>query len=111
MPITEGLQELGEWSLSLRPETPARVREAVWHAQSTIVVTSGPANPDVVGDDGVLALARYTGVLLNRTDLEIGGAGMAWWLGDRDDQGTIYNGQFVADTYSSAYTELVTTFG
>lgn len=111
MPITEGLQELGEWSLSLRPETPARVREAVWHAQSTIVVTSGPANPDVVGDDGVLALARYTGVLLNRTDLEIGGAGMAWWLGDRDDQGTIYNGQFVADTYASAYTELVTTFG
>lgn len=90
MPVTEGLMELGEWSLTLSPQTPKSVRDAISTPFAHLVVTPARLNPALVGDAAMLAAARYVGVALRPgPQYELGGAGLAWWMGDADRNGPI----------------------
>lgn len=83
MPVTERLQALGQWSLTLKPDTPKFVRDAISTPFQHVVIT--PSWVDVAGmdDADILDIAMYNGVVLRPgPQYEIGGVGLAWWLGD-----------------------------
>ena len=83
MPVTERLQAMGQWSLTLRPDTPKTVRDALAAPYQSIVIT--PSWVDVAGmtDAAVLDAAIYNGVILRPgPQYELGGVGLVWWLGD-----------------------------
>lgn len=93
MTVTERHQGLGAWSLRLREDTPQTVLRDLDPATVSfghVVITSthlrlGPLGGD---PDTLLAKARYTGVIRSRPSLhELGGAGLAFWLGDEDGKG------------------------
>lgn len=83
MPVVEGLQQMGRWSLTLRPDTPKTIRDAISTPFQSIVIL--PSQVDVAGmdDASILDLAIYNGVVLKPgPQYELGGVGLAWWLGD-----------------------------
>jgi hypothetical protein len=83
MPVTEGLQQLGRWSLTLKSDCPKFIRDAISTPWQHIIIT--PSWVDVAGmsDDDILDLAIYNGVVLQPgPQYEIGGVGNLWWLGD-----------------------------
>jgi hypothetical protein len=83
MPVTEALQTMGRWSLTLKEGTPKFIRDAVSTPWQHIVIT--PSWVDIAGmsDDDIVANALYTGVVLQPgPQYEIGGVGNLWWLGD-----------------------------
>lgn len=90
MAVTEVLQGLGSWSLTLKPDTPLRIRNILRYL-GHVVVHTGPINP-AVDRDALLKSSRYTGVLREKSDgdqIVIGGSGMAYWLGDEDNKGWV----------------------
>lgn len=90
MTINEAVQALGSWSLKLKDDTPADVLDVLDYF-GHIAVVPGDYSPEQYGDY-LLSTARYVGVLRGRTfgnDIEISGAGMAYWLGDEDDKGAV----------------------
>lgn len=97
MPISEELTDIGEWSVSLKPDTPKQVLDAIdvrTYAFASIVITPQWFPSGTLSDANLLSKARYTGVYLAQTDgrLNLEGAGLAWWLGDEDDGGDLYTG-------------------
>lgn len=91
MAVTEVLQGLGSWSLSLKADTPLKIRNILKYL-GHIVVHTGPINP-AVDRDSLLKSSRYTGVLREKSDgdqIVIGGSGMAYWLGDEDNKGEVF---------------------
>lgn len=91
MAVTEVLQGLGSWSLTLKPNTPLKIRNILKYL-GHIVILTGPINP-AVDRDSLLKASRYTGVLREKTDgdqVTIGGSGMAYWLGDEDNKGEVF---------------------
>jgi hypothetical protein len=83
MPVTEGLQQLGRWSLTLKSDTPKFIRDAISTPWQHIIIT--PSWVDVAGmsDDDILDNAMYCGVVLRPgPQYELGGVGNLWWLGD-----------------------------
>lgn len=94
MSVSEVSMQLGNWSLQLAPETPRQIRDALDYF-GHIAITTGRVNPAVQGD-GLLNSARYVGVVTGRTLAAPGapgylsGAGMAFWLGDQDDKGAVF---------------------
>jgi hypothetical protein len=89
MPINEQLMALGDWSVTLRPDTPLSVRDRISVPFSHIVITNSWVDVSNAGldDDAVLSAARYTGVALRPgPQLTLGGQGLLWWLGDADNQ-------------------------
>ena len=91
MTVNEAVQALGSWSLKLRDETPADILDALDYFGHVAIV---PGEVDYSQRaDYLLTVARYVGVLRGRTfgsTVEISGAGMAYWLGDEDDKGDVY---------------------
>lgn len=92
MAITDALRALGAWSIQLNANTPRELLSALKYL-GHIVVLPGRVQPELVGD-GLLTSATYTGVLrgiaLGDTDHDLSGCGMAFWLGDEDGKGSVY---------------------
>ena len=100
MSVTEIKQAIGEWSLRLREDTPQQVRDALTF-YGHIAILPGEV-PVVQYGDALLASARYVGVLRGYDAADgrtLKGSGMAFWLGDEDDKGDVFE---TAVTLSSA---------
>lgn len=91
MSVTEVLDGLGSWSLTLRPDTPGHVYDRLAHFGHVAILTGQP-NVELTGD-GLLGAARYVGVMRKRSRDDrrvIEGSGMALWLGDEDGKGAVF---------------------
>lgn len=91
MTVNQVTQGLGSWSLRLREDTPREVLDALEYF-GHIAVMPGRVKPYEYGDN-LLSAARYVGVFLGRSannQFELSGQGMAWWLGDGDDKGYVF---------------------
>jgi hypothetical protein len=92
VPVTDSLRALGQWSLSLSTNTPREILTALKYL-GHIAILPGRVQPELVGD-GLLTSSAYTGVLrgigLGDTDHDLSGCGMAFWLGDEDGKGSVY---------------------
>lgn len=108
MTVKEVKQALGSWELYLRPYTPREIVDAIQaNPFGHIAIVPGRINPKEYGD-GLLALARYVGVFrsfFNQPDdhYEIKGAGMAFWLGDEDEKGDVFETpvSFIDETFAN----------
>jgi hypothetical protein len=111
VPITESLGALGNWTLTLREDTPRELRDRVKYL-GHITVHTGRVEPALVGD-GLLGSSRYTGVLRGKSEQDEGftltGCGMEFWLGDEDDKGTVIEDpvSFSGVTYTAAIQDLL----
>jgi hypothetical protein len=100
MAVTEVLEALGSFEISINPEVPREVLDAVQYF-GHIAIVPGRVNPAATGD-GLLDAARYVGVVRGRAvdddrrtkrvedATRISGVGMAFWLGDEDEKGAVY---------------------
>ncbi len=100
MAVQEVLKALGSWEVKLLPGTPRDVLDALDYF-GHVAIVPGRLDPAQYGDN-LLTTARYVGVLRTRTigddgrtnapqdDLSVGGVGMAFWLGDEDGKGDVY---------------------
>lgn len=100
MAVTEVLKALGSWEIKLLPGTPRNVLDALDYF-GHVAIIPGRLDPLQYGDN-LLTSARYVGVLRTKTigddgrtnapqdDLSVGGVGMAFWLGDEDGKGAVY---------------------
>lgn len=93
MTVTERLMGIGEWSLSLRDDTPRAVMDRLdvrTAGFSQIVITPTPVDIQSLGD-GALPLARYVGVYRKQpSDYGMAGAGLAMYVADEDGKGPVY---------------------
>jgi hypothetical protein len=100
MAVTEVLEALGSFEININPDVPRETLDAISYF-GHIAIIPGRVNPAAVGD-GLLAAARYVGVVRGRAvdddrrtksvedATRITGVGMAFWLGDEDDKGSVY---------------------
>ncbi|MFI1166571.1 hypothetical protein ACH4UM_23945 [Streptomyces sp. NPDC020801] len=100
MAVQEVLKALGSWQVKLKPGTPRDVLDSLDYF-GHVAIVPGRLDPLQYGDN-LLTTARYVGVLRTRTigddgrtsapqdDLSVGGVGMAFWLGDEDGKGDVY---------------------
>jgi hypothetical protein len=98
--VTEVLKALGSWEISLLPSVPRDVLDAVQYF-GHVAIIPGRLDPAQYGDN-LLDVARYVGVVRTRTtgddgrtnapgdNLSVGGVGMAFWLGDEDGKGDVF---------------------
>lgn len=91
MAVTEVQRALGSWDVTLKPNTPRNVLDSLGYF-GHVALTAGRDNPKVAGDS-LLTSARYVGVLRGITSADdsyvLSGAGMAFWLGDEDQKGSV----------------------
>lgn len=110
MAVTENLMAAGTWSVRLK-DVPQHILDRIGFFNH-IAVTESPEDIRLSGD-GVLASARYVGVLRGREDsgegLTLSGAGMAVWLGDEEGKGAVIETlrTYNAQTLSSVITDLL----
>lgn len=105
MTVTEVQQSLGSWEIRLKEETPKYIRDALTYF-GHIAVMPGEFDPVQYGDN-MLSQARYVGVYRRnglRDDLIMGGSGLAFWLGDEDDKGDIFEAPVVFSNQTFANT-------
>lgn len=94
MSVAEVTQALGSWSLTLKPETPRSVLDALDYFGHVAITTR--RSEAAAQLDSLLTSARYVGVVRNiaRDDatqpVTVGGSGMGFWLGDENDVGAVY---------------------
>ncbi len=100
MAVQEVLKALGSWEISLLPSIPRDVLDGLDYF-GHVAIIPGRLDPAQYGDN-LLAEARYVGVVRTRTtgddgrtnapgdNLSVGGVGMAFWLGDEDGKGDIF---------------------
>ncbi|MER5750614.1 fibronectin type III domain-containing protein [Streptomyces sp. NPDC002088] len=100
MSVQEVLKALGSWEIKLLPGTPRDVLDALDYF-GHVAIVPGRLDPLQYGDN-LLTTARYVGVVRTKTigddgrtnapqdDLSVGGVGMAFWLGDEDGKGDVY---------------------
>lgn len=118
MTVKEVRQSYGSWSLYLRPYTPREIIDKIQaNPFGHIAVVPGRVNPAEYGD-GLLSLARYAGVFrsfFNQSDdhYEIKGTGMAFWLGDEDGKGDVYESPvtFASQTFPNTIRGLLPAGG
>jgi hypothetical protein len=92
MAVNEVLRALGGWGAQFSPDIPKDVWESLSY-YGHIAIHPGPVDHRVAGDS-LLQSARYVGVLRKKSDrnaemLELGGPGMAMWLGDEEGKGSV----------------------
>lgn len=95
MPVTESLMAVGQWSLTLSPDTPRSIIDALQYYQH-IAISTGRPDPRVAGNS-LFTSARYAGVVtsLDFQSLKqgrgpvISGDGMATWLGTPQGVGPV----------------------
>jgi hypothetical protein len=116
MTITEATRAPGQWSLTLDPDTPRAVRDALQYF-GHIVVSVGRPDPRVAGDS-LLTSGRYTGVVTGIVEnddatVDLSGQGMAFWLGDADKKGAVLESlvTFTASTFTNAVRTLLPSSG
>ncbi|ARX81517.1 hypothetical protein SMD44_00915 [Streptomyces alboflavus] len=114
MPVTEVLEALGSFEISLTPDIPREVLDTITYF-GHVAIIPGRVNPAAAGD-GLLGAARYVGVVrgrrvdddrrTKRTEdaTRITGVGMAFWLGDEDNKGDIYENAIMPASASFAST-------
>ncbi len=91
--ITERYRGHGRFDLRLSDDTPSDVVTQLVEF-GHVVITDSPVDPAALGDSGMLAAARYTGVVYRparRLDLSVrlAGYGPLIHLGDQDGKGDI----------------------
>ncbi len=116
MTITEATRAPGQWSLTLDPDTPRSVRDALGYF-GHIVVSTGRPDPRVAGDT-LLTSGRYTGVVTGIAEnddgtVDMSGQGLAYWLGDADKKGAVIENlvAFTASTFTNAVRTLLPSSG
>lgn len=91
MTVTEITRAVGSWSLRLADHTPRSVLRSLEYLGHLVVV---PGRVDVAQyGDNLLTAARYVGVYRGqdrRDEYTLKGAGMAFWLGDEDGKGDVF---------------------
>lgn len=110
MSVTEISRALGSWSLRLRSDTPRSVLNSLEYL-GHIAVIPGRVNPAEYGDN-LLSAARYVGVYRGkdaRDEFTLKGAGLAFWLGDEDGKGDVFETavELTAATFSTAINALL----
>lgn len=99
---------MGSWSLTLRPDTPKTIREAVSTPFQSIIITPTWVDPTGMTDAAMLDLAIYNGVVLRPgPQYELGGVGLAWWLGD--ERGVPYIASPVSSTSGASLASWVSS--
>lgn len=89
--ISEVLQGLGGWSVTLREDTPRYIVNQLGYF-GHIVLVQGVLDPAAYGDNLLATEARYVGILREKTiadQITLSGCGMEGWLADEDDKGDI----------------------
>lgn len=87
MSVTEHLMRLGQWDLTLIPETPKSIRLAV-DLFDHVVITAAPIVPlSGVSDANILSAAIYTGVIVEKDEYTLSGFSPLWWLGTDEGVG------------------------
>jgi hypothetical protein len=114
--VTEVKQALGAWSVRLGPDTPRTVLDLLGPF-GHIVVMPGRVDVEQMGQ-GLLTASRYVGVLRSRRSSEDGvtelaGAGLAFWLGDEDGKGPVWETAktFSASTFANTIRALLPNSG
>ncbi|MFJ4626169.1 hypothetical protein [Streptomyces sp. NPDC088847] len=119
MSVTEVLNNLGEFEFELGTTVPRDVLDSIQYF-GHIALIPGRVDPKQYGDS-LLSAARYVGVVRRKTlgddgrtnavqdNIRIGGVGMAFWLGDEDGKGDVYETAqtFTAQGFSSVLTALL----
>lgn len=91
MTVTEVRQALGSWEIRLREDTPRSILDQLEYF-GHIAVIPNRVNPLEYGD-ALLSAARYVGVFRSRSSSDqflLRGSGMAFWLGDEDGKGDVF---------------------
>ncbi len=94
MGVSEISMAQGSWSLRLRQDAPRAITDQIGYF-GHVAITTGRVQPALVGD-GLLKSARYVGPVtgVTRSDpsqpLVVSGPGMAFWLGDPNDKGSVF---------------------
>lgn len=114
MPVNDILNALGSWDLTLKSTTPPDLWDRLDYF-GHIALIPGRLDPAQYGDN-LLTAARYVGVVRKRDNsgddrrtkvieqgYELGGVGMAFWLGDDDGDGK-------GDVYENAISPASATF-
>jgi hypothetical protein len=112
--VTEVLKALGSWDLKLLPGVPRDTLDAIDYF-GHVAIVPGRLDPAQYGDN-LLTAARYVGVVRTKTigddgrttesgdDISVGGVGMAFWLGDEDNKGDIFENAVTPASASFAAT-------
>lgn len=99
MPVTETLQGLGEWSITLSRDTPQDVLDRLTYFGHLAVHAS--TDDPRRSQDEALRSARYVGVFRGKEQRgeahALRGVGMALWLGDEDAKGHVFEDPLVVD--------------
>ncbi|MEU7240331.1 hypothetical protein [Streptomyces sparsogenes] len=123
MAVTEIVEALGSFEIELKSSTPRETLDAIQYF-GHIAIVPGRIDPAGYGD-GLLTAARYVGVVRSRRvdddrrtkrvedATKIGGVGMAFWLGDEDDKGSVYETAVepASATFATAVTMLLPASG
>jgi hypothetical protein len=113
MAVSEVAGALGDWGVSLKPDTPQDILDRLGY-YGHVAITAAPVDPELYGD-ALLKSARYVGVNLQRSfgddNKKIGGQGMVYWLGDGEDKGQVIEDplNFTSATFSAAFDDLLPT--
>jgi hypothetical protein len=115
MAVNEVLGALGSWELTLASTTPPDLWDAI-DFFGHVAFIPGRLDPAQYGDN-LLTAARYVGVVRKRDNsgddrrtkqieqgYELGGVGMAFWLGDDEDKGDVYENAVVPASTTFAAT-------
>ncbi|MDH6448171.1 hypothetical protein M2155_000579 [Streptomyces sp. SAI-119] len=114
MTVQESLNALGKWEVDLKPTIPRETLDALDYF-GHVAIIRGRVDPALYGDN-LLRAARYVGVLTGNSladdartkipndNVKISGAGMAFWLGDQDNKGSVYENAVTASSASFADT-------
>lgn len=83
MPVIERVHGLGDWSIGLKESTPPAIRQRLAVPFAQLVITRARIAAPLLSDTIVYPQAIYSGIVLRPgPQLELGGAGLAWYLGD-----------------------------
>lgn len=87
--INDVLRKIGSWSVKLDDTTPFSLLESM-ELFGHVAFIPGQLAVKEYTDAELLSLARYVGILRYRSETDLGGIGMAGWLGDEDSKGEVY---------------------
>ena len=115
MAVTETFRALGQWGLKVRSDTPRTITDSLDYF-GHIVIGAGRDDPRIAGDS-LLTSGRYVGVLRSASNssgnFELSGVGMAFWLGDEDQKGSVIESpvSFTSSTFTNAVRSLLPSSG
>jgi hypothetical protein len=109
MSVTEVLQGLGEWSLTLSEDTPKEILDQL-DLFGHMAIHAGVVDPRVARD-ALLLDSRYVGVYRGKSSAPtddgaqytLRGPGMAFWLGDEDGKGHAIEAPLTLNTSFAAW--------